>query len=143
MHTSIPFRAVSTGLWLFSMLVTIPISTNCNKNSLFTTTQKNAFCKPYFFAGYAQWSTLLHNAGFHYHSTNDGIPGVEHELGQNAQPTRKDRDVLKLFSFLLLQFVAVRHEFVEQMIDDVSLEDFHSHTVSQFLCIFFHFYVER
>lgn len=30
-QTSMPFLALSTGLWLFSILVTTPKSTNCNK----------------------------------------------------------------------------------------------------------------
>lgn len=31
-QTSMPFRAVSSDLWLNSMLVTIPSSTNCNND---------------------------------------------------------------------------------------------------------------
>lgn len=33
-HTSWPFFATSTGLWFISILVTIPISTNCNTRKL-------------------------------------------------------------------------------------------------------------
>lgn len=73
---------------------------------------------------------------------NDGITRIEHELWKNFQFAGEDGDMLKFFTFTLFQLFSVRHEFVEQMIDDVSLEDSHAEWISQFLSISLDFYVK-
>lgn len=44
--------------------------------------------------------------------------------------------------FLLPQFLAIRCEFVEQMVDNVRLENFHAQRIGQFLCISFDFNIK-
>lgn len=96
----------------------------------------------YLFAGHTNWSAFLHDARLDHDTHHDGVPGIEDELRQYLQFAREDGDVFEFFSFSLLQFLAVFHEAVEQMINDVGLEDLHPDTVGQFLGVSFYFDIE-
>lgn len=50
--------------------------------------------------------------------------------------------MFEFFPLALFQFLPVRHELVEEMVDDVRLEDFDTERIGKFLGIFFDLHVK-
>jgi hypothetical protein len=48
-----------------------------------------------------------------------------------------------LLALLLLELLPIGCEFVEQMVNDVGLEDFHSHVIGVVLSVAFNFHIKR
>ena len=95
-----------------------------------------------FFFWNTNWRAGAEESGLNADTHDDGIARVEDELGQDAELAGEDGGRPELVLLLLLVLVAVFHEGVEQVVDDVCSEDADAHVVGHVLRVSLYFDVE-
>ena len=94
-----------------------------------------AFPATHIFARHNDGAALLDDAPLHHHAHHDGVPGIEDVLREDAQLAWEDCNVLVLLLISLFDLLAVRHEAVEEVVNDIGLEDADVLTVCHLLSI--------
>lgn len=114
-QTSDPLRAMSTGLWLASILTTWPSSQNWTRIGrwrLWSAYQRRD--ATHILAWNSEGSAWFHNTSLYHHTNHYGITWVVDTVWENPQLAWEDGQVLILFPSSLLQFLYV-HNRVRSM----------------------------
>lgn len=82
--------------------------------------------RAHLFAWDTEWSPFLYKSSFHTHTYHNGVSRIKHILRQDSDFAGKHCYMSELILSLFLKFISECHEFIKQMVNNVSSEDFHS-----------------